>query len=66
MRRCRWGTLLGEDSAPVHDMRNFCTPGSDCPKELSNPHGEVYDLNKVSVAVRRYALSFVDAPSPPS
>ena len=47
--------MLGEESAPVHDMRNFCTPGSDCPKELSNPNGEVYDLNKVSLAVKRYA-----------
>ena len=50
-----WGALLAEDSAPVHDMRNFCTPGSDCPPELSNANGEVYDLAKVSAAVERCA-----------
>uniref|UniRef100_A0A7S0WUK3 Uncharacterized protein n=1 Tax=Pyramimonas obovata TaxID=1411642 RepID=A0A7S0WUK3_9CHLO len=46
-----WAQLLHPASAPVHDMREFCTRRSDCPEELSA--GAMFSLKKLQEVASR-------------
>eukprot|EP00238_Polyblepharides_amylifera_P003565 CAMPEP_0196577754 /NCGR_PEP_ID=MMETSP1081-20130531/6768_1 /TAXON_ID=36882 /ORGANISM="Pyramimonas amylifera, Strain CCMP720" /LENGTH=223 /DNA_ID=CAMNT_0041896761 /DNA_START=131 /DNA_END=802 /DNA_ORIENTATION=+ len=38
-RMLGWSRMLAEGSAPLHDMREYCSKGSNCPEELSAGEG---------------------------